>query len=402
MSTVAADERAEPRAIPRLDHVFVIMMENHAFGQIVDNPNAPFANKYARSANTADNYFAIAHPSLTNYLEIVGGSNFGVLTDNSPDWHDAVCQPNLASGIVATDVPSSPDVCPIAGEGMDAPTVAIDTTNEITPPLILAVTNIDGVQSIPRAHTVGQTIADQLVGHGKRWKSYQESLPPGGADRVNFSDGFFTDTSDIGATLPGEAQSLIKLYAAKHNPFVYFRSVQEGHNPSNSLKNVVGFEGPRGLYDDLASGHVPDFSFIVPNQCNDQHGRNNAGPACDLDPSSTGTQEGLNPALIYQGDVTLRTLVRAIHSSDVWRDGRNAIVVVWDENDYSAAPNTNHVLVIVDTNDGDEHEGGVHSTRRYTHFSLLKTLEAAFGLPCLNHACDASVALMDDLFRRDR
>ena len=27
---------------PRLDHVFVIVMENHAYGQIVGNPNAPF------------------------------------------------------------------------------------------------------------------------------------------------------------------------------------------------------------------------------------------------------------------------------------------------------------------------------------------------------------------------
>ena len=55
--------------------------------------------------------------------------------------------------------------------------------------------------------------------------------------------------------------------------------------------------------------------------------------------------------------------MRAIHSSDAWHEGRNAIVVVWDENDYSAAPNTNQVLVIVDTNDRDD-EGGVHSTRR--------------------------------------
>ena len=41
----------------------------------------------------------------------------------------------------------------------DIPTVAIDLTNEITPPAILAVTNIDGIQSIPAAHTVGKTIA---------------------------------------------------------------------------------------------------------------------------------------------------------------------------------------------------------------------------------------------------
>ena len=34
----------------------------------------------------------------------------------------------------------------------------------------------------------------------------------------------------------------------------------------------------------------------------------------------------------------------------------------------------------------------------YTHFSLLKTIEGGFGLPCLNHACDADVQAMADLF----
>jgi hypothetical protein len=239
----------------------------------------------------------------------------------------------------------------------------------------------------------GKSIGDQLADFGLSWKSYQESLPPTGADAVNFSDGFFTDRTDFSKVLPGETQSLVKLYAAKHNPFVYFRSVQEGEDPRNSLKNVVGFEGARGLFADLSSGDVPAFSFIAPNQCNDQHGRGNAGPGCDFDPNDNGTQNGLNPGLIYIGDRTVRTLVNAIHHSPAWEDGRNAIIVMWDENDYSAAPN--QVLLIVETNYGVR---GVHSGRRYTHFSLLKTLEAAFGLPCLNHACDAHVDVMSDMF----
>jgi hypothetical protein len=37
----------------------------------------------------------------------------------------------------------------------------------------------------------------------------------------------------------------------------------------------------------------------------------------------------------------------------VWYEGRNAIVVVWDENDYSVSPPTNQVLVTVDTNYGE-------------------------------------------------
>ena len=397
VGTLFADEGSVPRGIPYLNHVFVIMMENHSYSQILNNPNAPFVNKYAKAANTANNYFAVAHPSLTNYLEVAGGSNFGVQSDNNPDWHNATCVTNLSTGVANTDNPPSPNVCPIWGSGMDAATPAIDRVNETTPPAITSVFNIDGVQSIAAAHTEGKTIGDQLVSQGLSWKSYQESLPPSGADGVNFADGFFTDSTDFSTVLPGETQSLIKLYAAKHNPFVYFRNVQEGADPRNSLKNVVGFDGARGLYADLATGHVPSLAFIAPNQCNDQHGRGNAGPQCDFDPNDNGTQAGLNPALISIGDATVRALVDAIHSSSAWQDGRSASVVMWDENDYSAAPNTNKVLVIVDTNYGDH---GVHSTQRYTHFSLLKSLESAFGLPCLNHACDATVHVMSDVFER--
>ena len=391
-----ANEGAVPKGVPHLDHVFVIMMENHAYAQIVGNPNAPFANHYAKSANAANNYFAIAHPSLTNYLEVVGGSNFGVQTDNSPSWHDTTCLTNLATGTVATDVPASPDVCPIWGTGTDAPTPAIDYTNEVSLPSIPAVSNIDGVQSIPAAaNTVGKTIGDQLAGVGKSWKSYQENLPPTGPDGVNNADGFYSNVTLFTTPLPAETQSLINLYAVKHNPFMYFRSVQEGLNPANSFSNVAGFEGAHGLFEDLASGNVPEFSFIAPNQCNDQHGRGNAGPQCDFDPQTVGTQVGLNPALIYLGDLALRNLVKAIHASPVWKDGHSAIVVLWDENDYSATPNTNQVLTIVDINYG---VSGVQSSQPYSHFSLLKTIEGGFGLPCLNHACDANVKVMSDLF----
>jgi phosphatidylinositol-3-phosphatase len=385
-----------PKGVPRLDHVFVIVMENHGYSQIIGNPNTPFANQYAKSANSATNYFAIAHPSLNNYLEIVGASNFGVHSDNNPDWHNANCTTNLASGTPNTDNPASPNVCPISGTGMDAATPAIDYTNEVqAKPGQPGDINIDGRKSIAAASTTGKSIGDQLAEAGRSWKSYQESLPPTGADGVNFADGFFSDSSNIPGAIPGEAQSLIKLYAAKHNPFVYFQSVQEGTNPRNSLKNVVGFEGAHGLFEDLSSGHVPSLAFIAPNQCTDQHGRGNGGPQCDFDPNDNGTQAGLNPALMYIGDLTLRNIVNAIHKSPVWDNSRSAIVVVWDEDDYSVAPTTNQVLTIVDTNYGRH---GAKSDKFYTHFSLTKSLEAGFRLPCLNHACDGDVNVMSDLF----
>jgi len=397
-SPVFANEGKAPEGIRHLDHVFVIMMENTGYSQIINNPNAPFINQLAHSANLATNYFAIGHPSLTNYLEVVGGSNFGVQSDNNSDWHSTSCSTNLATAVANTDNPPSPKICPIFGVGTDAATPAIDMVNETQG--LPGYLNIDGIQAIPAAHTTGKTIADQLFEAGRTWKSYQEDLPPGGADLVNNSDGIYSNLTDFSKILPVlnpplTSAGIVNLYAAKHNPFVYFQSVQDGRNPELSLANTVGFDGTNGLYGDLASGKVPAFSFIAPNQCNDQHGRGNSGPFCNYDPLSDGTQAGLNPALIQRGDVTVQKLVTAIKSSPVWSEGNNAIVVLWDENDYSVAPNNNQVVLIVDTNYG---VSGKNSPIRYNHFSLLKTIEAAFDLPCLNHACDANVRVMSDLF----
>jgi phosphatidylinositol-3-phosphatase len=397
--TGAAFAGSPPKAAPKLDRVFLIMMENHAYGQILNNPNAPYVNALAKAGNLATNYFAIAHPSLTNYLEVVGGSNFGVLSDNDSDWHNATCITNLASGVADTDNPPSPNICPITGTGTDAATVAVDMTNEVQGPP--GLNNIDGVLSIAASTgIVGQTIGDQLVAAGKSWKSYQQSLPLTGPDLVTYSDGVFTNLTDFSLINPQldpplTQADVVKLYAAKHNPFVYFQNVQQGTNPLNSYANVVDFDGPNGLYADLRSGRVPNFLFIAPNQCNDQHGRSNAGAFCNFDPGTDGTQATLNPALILLGDQTVQRIVTAIQASPVWTKGHNAIVVMWDENDYSNAPNVNQVVTIVDTNYGYHNlTSGVY----YNHFSLLKTLDAGFGLPCLNHACDANVNAMNDLF----
>jgi phosphatidylinositol-3-phosphatase len=422
-------ENERHKGLRRMDHVFVIVMENHGYQQIVGNPNEPYLNSLIASGkvNLATNYFAIGHPSLTNYLEIVGGSNFGIRSDNDPAWHDNSCTPNLLSGAVnadnfggnapATVTLDTGRVCPIAGTGKDAGTPAVDNWNEVTPGVFNFLADIDGVKSVPAASTVGKSIADQLVEAGLSWKSYQETLPLTGADKVNYSNGTVSnldfDSSGKSALLaPLTSSSVLKNYAAKHNPFVYFRNVQEGWWRNNSLNNVVGFDGPRGLYADLATGDVPSLAFIAPNQCNDQHGRGNGDAFCAFDPGVTsgatvGTPAGLNPGLIQQGDVTIQRFVEAIKASRAWDEGRNALVIVWDENDYSGVldgpngafprQNQNNVVLTVELNEGVK---GVQSHNYYNSFSLLKSLEASFGLPCLNHACDSNVAVMSDLFGR--
>jgi hypothetical protein len=367
------------RRVPHLDHAFVIVMENHPFSQIIGNASAPFINSYAKSANLATNYFGVGHPSLTNYLEIVGGSNFGVINDNNPDWHNTACNSNLETNTPSLE--GAPNICPIAGTGRDGATPAVDTTNEGT--AAVPIYN----DPIAPAYTVGKTIADQLVDAGKTWKSYQENLPASGADLANWSDGLLTDTNnDVGAPVSG----IPHLYAVKHNPFAYFANVQAGTDPENSLKNVVGFDQ---LYADLSSGDVPSYSLIAPNQCHDQHerGASEVGTGCQYDPDPVNNV--LNPAAIAQGDATVQALVAKIKASPVWKNGHSAIIVVWDENDYTSKPN--QVVAIVDTNYGVH---GVSSKTKYNHFSLLKTLEAGFGLAYLNHAADEDVKLMADLF----
>jgi hypothetical protein len=398
-STAHANEGPVPGGVAHLDHVFLIMMENHGYSQIIDNPSAPFINYLAQTDNLATNYFAIAHPSLNNYLEIVGGSNFGVQSDNAPDWHNLYCVNNLASRTVNTDNPPSPLVCPISGVGTDAAVPAIDTSNETQG--APGTVNIDGQKSYPAtANITGKMIGDQLAEAGLSWKSYQEDLPVENADLVNFSDGFFTNNTDFTTIVPTltpplVSSGIVQLYAVKHNPFAYFQSVQEGYNPNSSLANSVDFNGSGGLYSDLGSGNVPTLSFIVPNQCNDQHGRGNADQGCEYDPDDNGTQGGLNPALTLRADLTVRQIVTAIKSSSTWNTGNNAIVIVWDENDYSLAPYPNKVVLLVDTSYAPT---GKVSPLFYTHFALLKTLEAGFGLPCLNHACDSDQTTMSDLF----
>lgn len=98
--------------------------------------------------------------------------------------------------------------------------------------------------------------------------------------------------------------------------------------------------------------------------------------------------------------------VDEILASPAWRRGNNAIVVTWDEDDFSdqgqpgtgccgADPGGGHIATIVITNHGPGH---VVDGTAYNHYSLLRTLEGAFGLPYLAHAGDAAVPTMTPLF----
>jgi acid phosphatase len=66
------------------EHVFVVVFENHGYGSIVGSGAAPNFNRLIRSGALSTNAHAVAHPSLPNYLAMIGGSTFGITSDCSP------------------------------------------------------------------------------------------------------------------------------------------------------------------------------------------------------------------------------------------------------------------------------------------------------------------------------
>jgi phosphatidylinositol-3-phosphatase len=63
-----------PPAAATADHVFVVMLENHSFAQVIGNPAMPYLNGLATAHSLAAGYFADAHPSIPNYFMLTTGN----------------------------------------------------------------------------------------------------------------------------------------------------------------------------------------------------------------------------------------------------------------------------------------------------------------------------------------
>lgn len=72
--------------IPKPDHVVVVVLENHAYSQVVGSSNATYLSALSNDTYCAKftNSFALTHPSQPNYLMLFSGSDQGEITDNVP------------------------------------------------------------------------------------------------------------------------------------------------------------------------------------------------------------------------------------------------------------------------------------------------------------------------------
>jgi hypothetical protein len=320
-----------PETVPSYAHILVIVEENKNYEQLTDARIAPNFARLAKTYGEATQFFGEVHPSEANYVALLGGDTFGIHDDDA-----FYCHAGLAD-----------QLCEFANEPGYAD------------------------------HTVKSPhLGEQLVGRGLSWKGYYENLPSPGSLKPN-------------AGIPGRDDGTRKtaFYASKHSGFINFASVQQ--DPGRAGR-IVGFDQ---LDADLKADRLPSFALVVPNQCNEMHGLKGPGlpPGCSAEDV---------PALIRRGDKVLAGIVKKVQATRAWRSSDNfAIVVTFDEGAGKTregccgvtpdAPSNfggGHIPTIVIANHGPR---AVSDATPYNHYSLLRTIEDAFGIDeHLGHAAD--------------
>jgi phospholipase C len=189
---------------------------------------------------------------------------------------------------------------------------------------------------------------DQLEASGISWKGYFESMP---------SPCFVGDSPD-------------GLYAQKHNPFIYFDSVRI--DPARCNK-IVPLDR---LSADLSGDTLPSLIWIGPNLRSSTH---------------DGT--------IAEGDHWLSDhLTDLLNSPAFEQDG--LLVVTYDEGDSDEAccgqrSGGGRIATVIAS---PLARRGYTSTTPYNHYSMLRSIEDAWGLGYLGHAADGSVNNFADVF----
>jgi phosphatidylinositol-3-phosphatase len=322
-------------ASPPIKHVFIIVLENKNFEASFGSTSvAPYLSQDLPAQGAfLPNYYAIAHPSNPNYLAMISGQAPNIETQSN-------CQ------TFSNFVPGTPtDGGQYIGQGC------------VYPP------------------GVG-TIANQLEGAGYSWRAYMEDMnAPTGAEQP-------CRHPSIGAQDDTQTAEPTDMYATRHNPFVYFHSIID--TPS-CVENDVDFSH---LLGDLQSKRTtPNYSFIVPNLCNDGHD----------EPCSDGQLGGL-----VQADGWLRDHVPEILNSRAYQD-HGLLIVTFDESDGDASACCNEQPGPNAHNPGGSVEGpgggrigavllspciqpGIIDETPYNHYSMLRSIEDLFGLDHLGFA----------------
>jgi phospholipase C len=204
----------------------------------------------------------------------------------------------------------------------------------------------------PRCTLPADNLGAQLERAGIGWKAYAQSLPGPCSNVPSAGD-----------------------YARKHEPFLYYDNVRD--HPTCAARVVPATQ----LDADIAAGTLPSFAFVTPDLRHDMHG----------DGGESDEQ------LVATADAWLRNLYERLVASPAWRQDTR-LVVTFDEGGGAEGccgglASGGHVLTIVT---GPRVPSG-QDGRAYSHYSLLRSIEANFGLPYLGHAADPASATIPAL-----
>jgi phosphatidylinositol-3-phosphatase len=345
------------RSLPRIRHVFVLMLENqNASVTFGSNPAAPYlARTLLAQGAFLPNYYGIGHASLDNYVALISGQ-----APNESTQFD----------------------CPLFSEfamwapGLDAHGQALGS-GCVYPNIV-------------------KTLPDQLEAAGLTWKGYMEDM---GKDPLR--ERATCGHPQIGAQDHTLIASGADKYAAKHDPFVYFHTIIDDQPRCDA--HVVNLDRlPKDLQSIVTT---PDYVFITPNLCNDGH-----------DPQCIDGSPGGFPAL----DAFLRKWVPIITAAAAFRrDG--VLIITFDESEGdgpegSSACCGEKPLAGAKRPPGVLGPGGGRigavllskfikpgtvSTVAYNHYSLLRTVEDIFGLEHLGYAAEPDLQSFGaDVFTR--
>jgi hypothetical protein len=118
-TALGSSAHAAPSA-GRVTKVLVFIEENHSLAQM--KVGMPYLYSQATKYGYANNYFALNHPSLPNYLGIATGDTYGIVDDRDPQFHPVnppdVFGATLAAGHTAKSYQESmTSNCQVASSG---------------------------------------------------------------------------------------------------------------------------------------------------------------------------------------------------------------------------------------------------------------------------------------------
>ncbi len=190
------------------------------------------------------------------------------------------------------------------------------------------ITNDDSFSGVVSADNVVR----ELVAAGKSWRSYAEDLP---------YDGYLG--GDTG------------LYVRRHNPFTFFSDAQ--NDPAMATASVVQFSQ---LASDMASGNLPQYTFIVPNIDDDAHECPNDIDACEA-----------------VADAWLQTNIAPLLASSTFAN--DGVLIVWfDESENDNTNGGGKVAIVFISPAWSKH--GYRSTTFGQHQNTLRFTMDALGV----------------------